>query len=309
MRVTCLREIYTLAKQDKRVLFFGSDLGSGTLAEFKKEMPERYFMEGVAEAHIIGMISGLAMNGKIPYFNTIAVFLTRRCYEQILLDAAMHNLKIRLIGSGGGLVYAPLGPTHTAVDDFALMRAIPNMTIVAPADAEEMKRLMPQTLDYNGPIYIRLGKGNDPIVSSPKKPFKIGKAIVMQKGSDVLLITTGVMLQLALQAAQQLKQTGVSVEILHMHTVKPIDTAAVITSARKVKAIITIEEHSLIGGLGSAVAEIVAEADFKHTKKFARIALPDMYPGRYGSQNSSLLYYGITPEKIVAQTKALLQSY
>ena len=133
MRKTCLNEIYKLAKQDKRVIFFGSDIASGTLAQFQKEMPDRYFMEGVSEANIIGLMSGLAMNGKIPYLNTIAVFSTRRCYEQILLDAAMHNLKIRIVGSGGGLVYAPLGPTHLAFEDISLMRIIPNMTIIARA--------------------------------------------------------------------------------------------------------------------------------------------------------------------------------
>ncbi len=228
MRKTCLEEIYKLAKQDKRVIFFGSDIAAGTLAQFQKEMPERYFMEGVCESSIIGMMAGLAMNGKIPYLNTIAVFLTRRCYEQILLDAAMHNLKIRLIGSGGGLVYAPLGSTHLAFEDIALMRAMPNMTVVAPCDAEEMKRLMPQTLDYNGPIYIRLAKGGDPIVSSPDKPFKIGKAILMREGKDALLVTTGITLKIALDAVLMLEKKNISASVLHIHTIKPIDRKAIL---------------------------------------------------------------------------------
>lgn len=307
MRKTCLNEIYKLAQKDPRILFFGSDLGAGTLAEFQAEMPDRYFMEGVSEANIVGMLSGLAMNGKISYFNTIAVFLTRRCYEQVALDAAMHHLKIRLIGSGGGLVYAPLGPTHLSIEDFALMRAIPNMTIVAPCDAEEMKRLMPQTVDYPGPIYIRLGKGGDPVVSLPNKPFRIGKAIRMREGTDILLVTTGIMLSLALEAAEKLAKTGMGVEILHMHTVKPIDAQALVKSAKKVRAIITIEEHSCIGGLGSAVADILAETNFKTSKKFSKIALPDTFPTHYGSQSSLLAYYGITAKKIVSRAKLLLK--
>lgn len=305
MRKTCLNEIYNLAKADQRVLFFGSDIGAGTLAQFQKEMPERFFMEGVSEANIIGMMSGLAMNGKIPYLNTIAVFLTRRCYEQILLDAAMHKLKIRLIGSGGGVVYAPLGATHLAFEDIALMRAIPNMIVVAPCDAEEMKRLMPQTIDHEGPIYIRLAKGGDPIVSSKDKPFKIGKAILMREGGDVLVVTTGTTLKLALEAAKILEKEGIGLTVLHMHTVKPIDKEAILKAAGKLPAIITIEEHSIIGGLGSAVAEIISEANFPMAKKFVRIALADDFPSQYGSQASIMQHYGVTTENLVAQAKAL----
>lgn len=307
MRKTCLNEIYKLAKDDKRVVFFGSDIAAGTLAQFQKEMPDRFFMEGVSEANIVGVMSGLAMNGKIPYLNTIAVFLTRRCYEQIFLDAAMHNLKIRLIGSGGGLVYAPLGPTHLAFEDISLMRTIPNMTIVAPCDAEEMKRLMPQTLDHEGPMYIRLGKGGDPIVSSPDKKFKIGKAILMRDGKDALVITTGVVLKLALDAASELKKKGIELKVLHMHTIKPIDREAVMEASASVKAVITAEENSMVGGLGSAVSEIVAEAGFAPAKKFLRLALPDAFPSKYGSQEQLMNFYGLTKDKIVSSVEKMLK--
>lgn len=307
MRKTCLNEIYKLAKQDKRVVFFGSDIASGTLSQFREEMPDRFFMEGVSEANIVGVMSGLAMNGKIPYLNTIAVFLTRRCYEQIFLDAAMHDLKIRLVGSGGGLVYAPLGPTHLAFEDISLMRAIPNMTIVAPCDSEEMKRLMPQTLDREGPMYIRLGKGGDPIVSSPDKDFRIGKAILMREGADALIITTGVTLKMVLDAAAGLKNKGIEAAVLHMHTIKPIDSEAVMKAARKVKAIVTVEENSIAGGLGSAVSEIAAEAAFSPAKRFARLALPDAFPAKYGSQEQLMDFYGLTTEKIISSVGNLLK--
>lgn len=306
MRKACLNEIYKLARQDERVIFFGSDIAAGTLAQFQKEMPDRYFMEGVSEANIIGVMSGLAMNGKIPYLNTIAVFLTRRCYEQILLDAAMHNLKIRIIGSGGGLVYAPLGPTHLAFEDFSLMRIIPNMTICAPCDAEEMKRLMPLTLDHEGPMYIRLGKGGDPVVSSADKDFKIGKAILLHDGKDALVVTTGITLKLALDAAEELDAQGVHLKVLHMHTVKPIDREAVMETASGVKAIITVEENSIIGGLGSIISEIIAEAGFTPGKKFLKIGLPDVFPVRYGSQEKLMSFYGVTKEAIVVSLLRLL---
>ena len=258
MRKTCLNEIYRLAKNDNRILFFGSDIGAGTLSDFQKEMPERFFMEGVSEAAIIGVMAGLAMNGKIPYLNTVGVFLTRRVYEQVLLDGGMHKQKIRLIGSGGGLVYAPLGATHLATDDIALMRAIPNMTVIAPCDAEEMKRLMPQTVDIEGPVYIRLAKGGDTVVSLPDKPFKIGKAIEIRPGGDVLIITTGITLKMAIDAAKVLEKQRINCQVLHLHTLKPFDDKAVIAALSGKKLAVSIEEHTLIGGLGSAVSEVFA---------------------------------------------------
>ena len=305
MRRTCLNQIYELAKKDKRIVFFGSDLGAGTLEQFKQEMPERFFMEGIAEANIIGMMSGLAMNDKIPYLNAIAVFLTRRCYEQILLDACMQNLKIRLVGNGGGLVYAPLGPTHLAFDDIALMRAIPNMTIVAPCDAEEMKRLMPQTVDYDGPMYIRLAKGGDPIVSRPENPFEIGRAIYMCEGDDALIVTTGITLKEGLQAVNMLKQEGQSAGVLHMHTIKPLDTAMLLKRAEKVKVVVTVEEHYECGGLGSAVAEVLAEADF--SVRFKRLAIPAVYPNLYGSQDLQMEHYGIMASGIASKVMSLIK--
>src|SRR5450755_312744 len=165
MRQTCLNMVHDLAKRDERVLFIGSDLSPDLLAEMKRDFPERYYMEGITEANVIGMAAGLALEGYIPYVNTIATFITRRCYEQVAVDLCLHDLPVRLIGNGGGLVYAPLGPTHLAIEDIAIMRALPNMTVIAVCDADEMKRFMDQTLDWPGPIYIRIAKGYDPIVS------------------------------------------------------------------------------------------------------------------------------------------------
>src|SRR6202023_4091991 len=196
MRQTCLNMVYDLAKRDKRVLFIGSDLSPGLLGDMKKEMPERWYMEGITEANVIGMAAGFAMEGYIPYVNTIATFITPRCYEQVAVDLCLHELPVRLIGNGGGLVYAPLGPTHLAIEDIAIMRALPNMTVVAVCDADEMIRFMDQTLEWPGPIYIRLAKGFDPIVSRNDLGFEIGKAIPMRVAADgmisALLVSTGV---------------------------------------------------------------------------------------------------------------------
>ena len=186
----------------------------------------------------------------------------------MVLDLGLHNVNVRLIANGGGVVYAPLGPTHLAIDDLAILRAIPNMTIVAPCDANEMARLIPLTVEHQGPVYIRLGKGGDPIVSTDAVPFQIGRAITMAVGDDVLFVTTGITLKLALEAAAGLKQQGIAATVLHMPTVKPIDVDAFMTHASRVDAIVVIEEHSVIGGLGGALAEIVAEAGFDPAKRF-----------------------------------------
>ena len=175
MRNTAMNMVHKLAARDERVLYIGSDPGAGTLRAMSKEFPSRHLIEGISEAHIIGMSAGLAMEGYLPYVNTIATFLTRRCYEQVAVDLCLHNLPVRLIANGGGLVYAPLGPTHQAIEDIAIMRALPNMTVVCPADADEATRLMEQTLDWPGPIYIRLAKGGDAIVSKAENGFKIGR--------------------------------------------------------------------------------------------------------------------------------------
>jgi len=307
MRKTCLDLVYELARKDRRIFFIGSDLGIGTLKQFKAEMPDRFFMEGVSEANIVGIAAGLALEGKIVYINTIATFLTRRCFEQVALDLCLHNATVRLIGSGGGLVYAPLGPTHEAIDDIAIFRVLPRMTILAPADADEMRRLMPLTVDYPGPIYVRLGKGGDPIVTNDRLPFHIGRAIPMREGSDALIATTGVLLKPALDAADSLQKAGLDTAVLHLPTVKPFDVETVVEFASRVPVIVSLEEHNVIGGLGSAVAEAIAEAGFETPKRFKRMGLPDVFPDKYGSQASLMAHYGLTADRVAATVQKLVR--
>lgn len=307
MRKACLQMVHAMAREDGRVVFFGSDLGAGTLEQMKREMPERFFMEGVSEANIIGTMAGLAMNGKIPYCNAIAAFLTRRCYEQVLLDGAGQHLNLRLLGSGGGLVYGPLGSSHLAFDDLAIMGAIPNMTVIAPCDADEMRRLMPLTLGHQGPIYIRFGKGGEPIVSSAANLCEIGKGIVMRKGSDALLVTTGITLRDCLEAAEALQARGISAAVLHLHTIKPLDAETLLSCAAGVRAVVTVEEHSLVGGLGSTVATALWEAGLGPTApRFKRLALPDAFPNLYGSQRELLDHFGINRDNIARTVSGLL---
>jgi len=297
MRRVCLQSVHELAIKDERVVFIGSDLGPGTLDKMAKEIPERFFMEGISEQHIIGMAAGMAMEGFIPFVNTIASFLTRRCYEQIAMDLCLHDLPVRLIGNGGGVVYAPLGPTHLAIEDIAIMRALPNMTVIAPCDADEMARLMKQTLDWPHPIYIRLAKGGDKVVS--RDQFEIGKAIILHEPGDGLFITTGVMTQLALEAVERLETDfGVKCGVLHMHTVKPIDSEALMHWLPKVNAVVTVEEHTRIGGLGSAILEFCNDEMSEQLAKISRIGIPDQFSENYGSQNSLLEHWGITSDAL-----------
>jgi len=305
MRQTCLNMVYELAKQDPRVVFVGSDLGVGTLKQFKAEMPDRYYMEGVSEQNIIGMAAGLAMEGKVVYFNTIATFITRRCFEQVVIDLCLHNVPVRLIGSGGGMVYAPLGPTHLAIEDIAIFRAVPNMAIVAPADANEMRRFMPQSLNHPGPLYIRLGKGGDPIVTPDDQQFAVGKTYGLREGKDAVLVTTGVTAKTALDAAASLARQGIDAGVLHVPTVKPLDAEAVLKRVAAVPVVVTIEEHTLMGGLGSAVAELIAETGFTPAKRFKRLGLPDVFPDQYGSQASLMERYELTPAHVAKVVQQL----
>jgi transketolase len=300
MRKTALECVHRLAQHDKRVLFIGSDLGHGVLEKMKNELPDQFFMEGVSEQYIIGMAAGLAMEGFIPYVNTIATFLTRRCYEQVAVDLCMHDLPVRLIANGGGGVYAPLGPTHLAVEDIAIMRALPNMAVVAPCDADEMNRLMMSTLEWPHPIYIRLARGGDSIVSKDDLGFELGKSIKMKTGADGLFVTTGVMTQLALETADILKAKGVDIGVLHVHTIKPFDASGVISAIENVKAVVTVEEHIVNGGLGSAVLESCSELRPELLPKISRIGIPDKFATEYGSQNSLLKHWGITADNLVA---------
>ena len=298
MRQTAIQMVHELAKRDPRVVFLGSDLGPGILEAMRLEFPDRYFMEGVSEANFVGMSAGLAMEGFIPYLNTIAPFFTRRAFEQIAVDLCLHHLPVRMLSSGGGLVYAPLGPTHLAIEDMAAMRALPNMTVVAACDAPEMRRLMEQSLEWPHPMYIRLAKGGDPVVSDPARGFTIGKGILVREPGTVLFVTTGVMLGQVMQAADLLAESNIRCGLVHMHTVKPLDTELLSTVAANVSLVVTVEEGIRAGGLGSAVLEALSDGAAGGMPRVLRIGLPDAFPHEYGSQDTMFDTYGLKGPQI-----------
>lgn len=301
MRNTCLNTIYDLAKKDDRVVFIGSDLGAGVLSDFKKNIPNRFLMEGISEQYITDMTVGLSMVGLIPYFNTISTFLTRRNFEQNMIGLGLHNSNVRLIGNGGGLVYAPLGPTHLSIDDIALMNLIPNMSILTPCDSNEMKHLMLQTLDWKGPIYIRLAKGGDEIITKSINHFKIGKAVSFSERGEILLIGCGITSNINLKAKKLLENhLKKSCGILHFNTIAPFDEEAIIKfiKGNQPKLILSIEEHILSGGLSNIVTELLQKNNINIPLR--SIGLPKKkFIHKYGSQEELLHYFDITPENIL----------
>ena len=274
-------------------MYVGSDLGAGTLDEMRRRLPGQFLMEGISEAYLIGMAAGLSMTGKKPFVNTIATFLTRRCYDQIAVDVCMGNHDVRLVSNGGGVVYAPLGPTHLATDDIALMRALPNMTVIVPADADEMDRAIRASVGHRGPIYYRLARGGDPLVPQEASGFKIGKAILLRPPRDLVIVACGIMVHRALLVAEKLETEGIQAGVINMHTVKPLDQEILTRYFSKIPKIMTLEEHSLVGGLGSAVAEVIASAELQAPVQLKMMGIPDCFPDKYGRQDDLLEYFGL----------------
>lgn len=303
MRKRCLNMVHDLAQSNEKVVFIGSDLSPGLLSEMKNEFPERFFMEGICEANIFGMAAGLAMEGYMPFVNTIATFITRRAYEQIAVDICLHNLPVRMIGNGGGFVYAPLGPTHQAIEDIAAMRCLPNIAIVVVCDADEMTRLMKKSLSWPGPIYIRLGKGGEPIISDEKNGFEIGKAIPLRekKNPKITILTTGVLGKAALEAADMFEARGLVTNVVHHHTIKPLDKKSVVSSGKESSIIITLEEHVLDGGFGSSVGEALIDAQLPKMPRVFRFGIPNIFSENYGSQDELLAVFGLSASSIFAK--------
>ena len=307
MRKTSLDTVYAIAKKNKKAIFLGSDLGFKVLDEMRVQLPKNFLMEGICEQNLIGMSAGLAMEGYIPYVNTIGTFLTRRCYEQIFLDICLHNLPVRLIGNGGGLVYAPLGPTHLSVEDFAILRPIPNMTIVSPCDAIEMKKIMLQTERYPGPIYIRVARGGDKIITNKETNVKIGEAVELIKPVDAVFITTGITSQIALEAINFLNSNNLKIGLVHLHTIKPLDSGYLKNLFNSVKFAVIVEEHSVVGGLGSAILEFVNDYSIKDIR-IKRIGIPDKFVEKYGTQDTLLKHLKIDRDNLIDSMKKLLEN-
>jgi len=248
---------------------------SHQLKGFKETHPERFINVGIAEANLMGVAAGLALDGKIPWATTFAAFASMRAHEQVRSDIAYPGLPVKIVGTMGGLSGGTAGPTHAGMEDLGTMRMMPGMTVIAPSDPLHLTQFVEQAYARPGPVYIRLGRGNDPIVYPQGQVVEIGKAITVQDGSDATIVSTGVMLREALLAASRLAGAGISARVIDMHTIKPLDVDAVVQAARETGVIVTVEDHMVTNGLGSAVAECIAESGT--ACRLMRLGIPDVF--------------------------------
>ncbi len=306
MRAAFIQKLIDLARKDDRIFLLVGDLGYSLVEPFTQEFPQRFINIGVAEQNMIGIATGLALCDKIVFAYSLGNFPTVRCVEHVRNDVCYHNANVKIVASGGGLAYGSLGVTHHATEDIAIMRALPNMTVIVPGDPIEAKLATQAATEWSGPCYLRLGKTGEPVVHKAVPNFQIGTAITVRDGSDVTLIASGGMLYNAVQAAEQLEQKGIRSRVLSMHTIKPLDTEAVLTAAQETGAIITIEEHNIIGGLGSAVAEVLAESAKSHIT-FKRMGIKDSFCSQVGSQEYLRKAYSLSVEGIVSEAVQLLR--
>lgn len=296
MRSTFINTLTNMARNDDRIFLITPDLGFSVLEQFQSEFPDRFLNVGIAEQNAVGVAAGLALSGKIVYVYSIIPFVTMRCFEQVRVDVAYMNTNVKLIGVGAGFSYGPQGATHHSIEDISIMRSLPNMTVCCPGDPIEVKCLVEESYNHYGPFYIRLGKNGEPKIHSENAQITIGKAVKVKSGHDLAIITTSNTLELGKKWVYDLESKGKSVTLISMPTIKPFDSQTILDLIHQETPIITLEEHSIIGGLGTAVAEVIAESG--RGIKFKRIAIPDDYSHTVGSQNYLREKYGLIQHEI-----------
>ncbi len=284
-----------LGKEDKRIVVLDADLGGSTMGKlFEAAYPERHFEMGIAEANMTSVAAGLAQTGKIPFTNSFAVFAAGRAYDQIRQTIATGKLNVKICGSSSGMSDFGDGATHQAIEDMAIMRAIPNMTVICPADANETVQAVKAMVDMEGPCYIRLNRNDYENVTAEDQPFVLGTPSVLKEGKDIVVFATGVMVGMALEAAEELKDK-LSVKVVNVSTIKPMNKEAIINLVKGCKAVVTAEEHSIVGGLGSAISEVLC----KECKPIEYVGVMDTFGSSAHSYQDVLNYYGLTKESIV----------
>ncbi|HEY0736672.1 MAG TPA: transketolase C-terminal domain-containing protein [Herpetosiphonaceae bacterium] len=289
------RTLLELARRDPRIYCLDSDMG-GLETAFEAHLPAQYVDLGIAEANLMTVAAGLARAGKIPFVNTMAAFAGARAYEQVKIDIAYNNLPVRIIATHAGLSAGPMGPTHHAQQDLAAMRALPNMTVLAPADAAETFKMIQAAAYLPGPVYVRLGRRATELVYQRDYAFAIGHAVELCAGRDVTIVACGDVPVLAACAAQrELAEHGIAARVLNMHTVKPLDIPALLAAARETQAIISVEDHSIIGGLGGAIAEVLAE---HYPTRMRRLGIGDVFCDRVGEHTDLLAAHGVAAAAI-----------
>lgn len=304
MRTAFASSLMEIARFEKRLFVVTNDLGYSVLEPFIEKYPNQYLNIGIAEQNMMGVAAGLALSGKIPIVFSIIPFATMRCYEQIRNDICYHNLNVKIVGVGSGLAYGSLGPTHHAIEDIAIMRVLPNMTVICPGDPIETGLATVASLSHQGPIYMRIHKKGDPIVHDTKPTFQIGKSIKLSDGNDGTLIATGNMLPTAVEVIKILRKERTELRLLSMHTIKPIDIISLEHAAKETGRIFTLEEHNVIGGLGGAVAEALGELSMPVL--FHRFGIQDRFTKEVGNQEYLRKLNSLTTTKIVSSIQHML---
>jgi transketolase len=302
-RETYRKTLLELARRDARIYCLDTDMG-GLETSFQEHLPRQYVDLGIAEANLMTVGAALAKAGKIPFVNTMAAFASARAYEQVKIDIAYNNLPVRIVATHGGLAAAYLGPTHHAQQDFAAMRALPNMTVMTPADAVETAKMIEAAAYLPGPVYVRLGRNRTDLVYHADYEFVVGRAVELRPGGDVTIVATGSYPVLAaLGAHDRLAALGIAARVLNVHTLKPLDEEALVRAARETRGIVTVEDHSILGGLGGAVAETLAE---RAPTWLRRVGIADAFCDRVGDHRQLIESYGVTSAQLVQVVQELL---
>lgn len=296
MRATCTRTIEELARDDDRIYLMTADLGYKRFDAFDQAYPGRFINVGVAEANMISIAAGLALEGKIVFCYSIAPFLVMRTLEQIRVDLCYHRANVNLLGAGGGLAYGLEGMTHHAIEDLALLRSLPNMTVTAPGDVCEAEAIVKAARDHEGPVYIRMGADREEPMHPSVPELRLGQGLVLREGGDAALVTTGSMLRTADKVCERLAARGIACALVSMPTVKPLDCELILARVAPSPAVFTLEEHSIVGGLGTAVAEALIEAGY--SGRFRRIGLPDQYAPFVGHVQYLRQRHGLVDEAV-----------
>lgn len=294
-----------VAEVDKDIIVLASDSrGSASMTSFAEKYPQQFVEVGIAEQNLVGIAAGLASVGKKPFITSPACFLTMRSIEQVKLDVAYSQMNVKIVGISGGVSYGALGMSHHSLQDIAVMRAIPGISIIIPADRYETEKMMSSLLDYEGPVYVRVGRNPvEDVYSDLNYNYEIGKAVVMRQGNDITIIATGETVKIAVDASDKLKEEGIGCRVLNMHTIKPLDEEAIIKAAHETGRIITIEEHSIFGGLGAAVAEVVVQ---NKPVPMKILGIPDE-PAIAGNSKQIFDYYGLSVSNLYNVSMSLLK--
>lgn len=304
MRTAFIRTLEELAKDDQSIFLIVGDLGFGVTNTFSENYPNQFLNSGIAEQNMTGIAAGIALTGKKVITYSIANFPTLRPFEQIRNDICYHKANVKIVAVGGGFCYGALGPTHFATEDLAVMRSLPNIVVLSPGDPWEAAAATKAMLQYDGPVYLRLGRAGEPNVHNSEVDFQIGKAIVIKDGTDVTIFAIGGMVYNSLKASEILEDKGISVRLISIGSLKPLDEECIIHSLNNTKVAVTIEEHSIIGGLGSAVSEILSESGINIP--FKRLGVPSEFPEKVGDQEWFLSKYKLDVDGIVDSILTLI---